>query len=404
MTFDPTHIARFIEAKDAAGLASYMKSHNLSLTDDNRIVCQEQYKPKKEEFAFWDKRQLVKKINLNSLYGALLNPGSRFFDPRLGQSTTLTGRTIARHMAAQTNKVIADEYDHKGASIIYGDTDSVYFSAYPVLKEQIQSGDVKWDKDTVVDFYDEVGEMVNETFPDYMNRAHNCPDRYGRIIAAARETVGEAGIFITKKRYGILVYDDEGTRLDSNESRGKTKVMGLEIKRSDTPAYMQDFLQELLRMALEGSTEQQVIDRIKEFRQEFRAMKPWEKGTPKRVNNLTNHTAVWKKTGKCGVGHAMAAINYNRLREMNADAYSLEITDGMKTIVCKLKDNPLGMNSIGIPTDEKRIPEWYKELPFDEDEMEETIVTKKIENLLGTLGWDLSRAEDKTTFEDLFDF
>jgi len=31
------------------------------------------------EIAFWDKRQLVKKINLNSLYGAILNAGCRFF-------------------------------------------------------------------------------------------------------------------------------------------------------------------------------------------------------------------------------------------------------------------------------------------------------------------------------------
>ena len=31
-----------------------------------------------EQFAFWDKRQLVKKINLNSLYGALLNPAVGF--------------------------------------------------------------------------------------------------------------------------------------------------------------------------------------------------------------------------------------------------------------------------------------------------------------------------------------
>jgi DNA polymerase elongation subunit (family B) len=77
---------------------------------------------KKAEFAFWDKRQLVKKINLNSLYGALLNPHSRFYDHRLGQSTTLTGRCIARHMAAETNRVIAGEYDHMGKSIIYGDS------------------------------------------------------------------------------------------------------------------------------------------------------------------------------------------------------------------------------------------------------------------------------------------
>ena len=46
------------------------------------------------EREYWDKRQLVKKINLNSLYGAILNPGCRFFDIRIGQSVTLTGRCI----------------------------------------------------------------------------------------------------------------------------------------------------------------------------------------------------------------------------------------------------------------------------------------------------------------------
>jgi DNA polymerase elongation subunit (family B) len=75
-----------------------------------------------EDKAFWDKRQLVKKINLNSLYGAILNPGCRFFDKRIGQSTTLTGRVIARHMDAHVNECITGEYDHVGKSIIYGDS------------------------------------------------------------------------------------------------------------------------------------------------------------------------------------------------------------------------------------------------------------------------------------------
>jgi hypothetical protein len=70
----------------------------------------------------------------------------------------------------------------------------------------------------------------------------------------------------------------------------------------------------------------------------------------------------------------------------------------------QLKKNPLNMTSIGIPTDEKRIPEWYKELPFDNNLMEEIIITKKISNLLGTLDWNLSLAESKTTFNDLFSF
>lgn len=74
------------------------------------------------EEEYWDKRQLVKKINLNSLYGAILNPGCRFFDNRIGQSTTLTGRRIAKHMAAKVNELITGEYNHIGKSIIYGDS------------------------------------------------------------------------------------------------------------------------------------------------------------------------------------------------------------------------------------------------------------------------------------------
>jgi DNA polymerase elongation subunit (family B) len=356
-------------------------------------------------FDYWDKRQLVKKINLNSLYGALLNPGSRFFDERLGQSTTLTGRCIAKHMAAQLNQVMAGEYDHMGKSIVYGDTDSAYFSAYPLLKKQIDAGEINWDKDTIIEYYDAACEEVNATFPAFMNRAFHTTQELGTIIAAGREMIGSAGIFITKKRYAMLVFDNEGKREDVDGKAGKIKAMGLDLKRSDTPDYMQDFLGEVLMMVLTDVHEDEVIKRIIEFRKEFRQKPSWHKGTPKRVNNLTHHTKVFGKTGKCGIGHAMAAINWNRLKTMHSDQYSIDIVDGMKTIVCKLKNNPMNMTSIGYPTDENRIPEWFKDLPFDDDAMENAIVTKKLDNLLGELpNIDLSTAEAKTTFTDLFEF
>lgn len=356
------------------------------------------------EYAFWDKRQLVKKILLNSLYGALLNQGSRFFDDRLGQSTTLTGRCIARHMAAKVNEVITGEYNHVGEAIVYGDTDSAYFSAYPTLKDDIEAGNVNWDRDTIIQYYDAACDEVDQSFSAFMQQAfHTTPD-LGKIIAAGREIVGSAGIFVIKKRYAIMVVDDEGKRTDTDGKPGKIKAMGLDLKRSDTPAYMQEFLKEILEMVLTGSEEDEIIARIIEFRKEFREMPSWEKGTPKRVNNLTNHTKNYEKTGKCSVGHAMAAINWNRLKKMHNDAYSLDIVDGMKTIVCKLKNNPMNIKSVAYPTDEKRIPDWFKELPFDDETMEETIITKKIENLIGVLNWDLSTAAANNTFNDLFEF
>jgi hypothetical protein len=77
----------------------------------------------------------------------------------------------------------------------------------------------------------------------------------------------------------------------------------------------------------------------------------------------------------------------------------------MKTIVCKLKSNPLGWTSIGYPTDEQRLPDWFKELPFDDALMESTIVDQKIDNLLSVLYWVLAAATyTENTFQSLFEF
>jgi len=280
---------------------------------------------------------------------------------------------------------------------------SVYFSAYPVFKKEIERGEFEWTREKIIELYDTVCEEVNGTFPMFMNRAFNVPELYGKVIAAGREVVASKGLFITKKRYAVLIFDKEGKRKDKDDCPGDVKAMGLDLKRSDTPDYMQEFLQEILLMVLTGQEQQLVLDKILEFRSNFKKKTSWSKGTPKRVNNLTNHTRVYEKTGKCGIGHALAAINWNRLRKANSDQYSLDIVDGMKTIVCKLKFNPLGMTSIGYPTDEKRLPEWFKELPFDDAEMEKAIIDAKVDNLIGVLNWPLENTRLDNNFADLFE-
>jgi len=359
-----------------------------------------------EDIAFWDKRQLVKKINLNSLYGAILNPGCRFFDKRIGQSTTLTGRVIARHMDAFVNECITGNYDHVGDSIIYGDTDSVYFTAWPALKDDVQAGRMEWNKDICVQLYDTIADQVNDSFPGFMERSFHCPRNMGELIRGGRELVAEKGLYIKKKRYAVLIYDLEGKRLDTHGKPGKVKAMGLDLKRSDTPKVVQDFLSELLLAVLTGSGKDEMYTRVREFKLAFQDRPAWEKGTPKRVNNLTKYTAEETKLGKANMpGHVRAAMNWNSLRRMHSDNYSMAIVDGMKTIVCKLKDNPLGYTSVGYPTDESHIPAWFKDLPFDDSLMEAGIVNQKVENLLGVLGWDIgNHTEIKSTFDDLFTF
>jgi DNA polymerase elongation subunit (family B) len=373
----------------------------------------------KEQIEFWDKRQLVKKINLNSLYGAILNPGCRFFDQRIGQSVTLTGRTITKHMGAITNQIMTGEYDHVGKSIIYGDTDSVYFSAYPMVKEDVKSGKIPWTKDSVIELYDSIAEEVNKSFPPFMMKATNVPRENGEIIKGGREMVASKGLFITKKRYAALIYDLEGNRQDVDKP-GKLKAMGLDLKRSDTPDFVQDFLSDILLQVLTGVDKKEILTAIQEFKRKFADRPGWEKGTPKRVNNLTKYVQDIEKykratsrmanggaNGKIKKpvmpGHVRASINWNSMRSAYKDLYSLPIMDGQKVIVCKLKANPMNFTSIAYPIDELNIPRWFKELPFDHDGMEQSIIDQKVSNLMSELGWDLESTKTSTVFESLFE-
>jgi len=360
----------------------------------------------KEDEEYWDKRQLVKKINLNSLYGAILNPGCRFFDKRIGQSTTLTGRAIAKHMDAYVNECITGRYDHVGETIIYGDTDSCYFSAWPVLKKEIEEGRMEWSKETCVALYDSIADQVNQSFPGFMEQAFHCPREMGAVIKGGREVFASKGLFITKKRYAVMIIDKEGKRLDTDGKPGKVKAMGLDLKRSDTPVVIQNFLSDVLHDVLTGASKDQVVEKIREFKYQFKERPGWEKGSPKRVNNLTMYGKKEEREGKANMpGHVRAALNWNNLRKMNGDNYSLQIVDGMKTIVCKLKSNALGWTSIGYPTDEMQLPQWFKELPFDDAEMEATVIDGKVDNLLGVLDWDLASATNTdNTFQTLFEW
>ena len=100
----------------------------------------------------------------------------------------------------------------------------------------------------------------------------------------------------------------------------------------------------------------------KDFKDDFKAMEPWKKGMPKRVNNLTTygeklnkqrkvsqtHTRLRKlhdlkpKENTMIPGHVRASINWNNLKQANSDNYSITITDGAKVIVCRMKNTQPG--------------------------------------------------------------
>ena len=83
----------------------------------------------------------------------------------------------------------------------------------------------------------------------------------------------------------------------------------------------------------------------------------------------------------------------------------MQIIDGMRVVICKLKSNPYNFTSIAYPTDELRLPEWFLSLPFDDISMETTLVDEKIDNLLSVLDWNLRESTSvDEVLNDLFVF
>ncbi len=303
-----------------------------------------------------------------------------------------------------------------GNDFLIFNTDSIYFSAYEVMKHQKDFEDYEWTKENVIDLYDKIADITNNSFSDFMVNAFGCSTESGKIIRASREVCALKGLFIAKKRYAILIFDKEGKRKDQNGKHGEIKAMGLDLKRADTPKPVQDFLNEVLVKVLTDNSKEEVLDFISNFRKEFRSWDSWMKGSPKRVNNLTHYGNMLKEIDGTDIsiknktktsmipGHVLASFNWNKLKNVYNDNYSITIQDGAKVVVCKLKKNSSGLTSVAYPVDQLSLPKWFKELPFDDDAMEAAIIDKKLQNMISILSWDLNANRKDTSFEDLFSF
>lgn len=447
------NLKKLIEIGDLTAVAEFALANGLVLRDGHLVPKDDAAMTAcKAKVMFWDQRQQARKILLNSLYGALLNAALRFADERMGQSVTLTGRSIARHMNAKINEVIAGTYDHTGEAICYADTDSSYFSAVPSLgidgmsemaraiieraadghemtasEGEVLLGEMlknipeerQDERDGIVELYQKVGDAVNESFPGFMDRTFNTGTERGSIIAAGLELVASNALFIKKKKYACLKFwDDDNKRVDKGNAPGKLKAMGLDLKRADTPKFMQAFLERILMDVLQNASEKDILNQIATFRTEFKKRPAWEKGSPKKVQNLTRYRAIKDAQEKMvlydkkGVirekkrmipGHVVASINWNKLLDIYGDKYSMRVTDGSRIIVCRLKANHLRMETVAYPVDEPHLPKWFRDLPFDEKAMEEIIIDKKITNLLGVLKWNL-KATHSNDLDDLIKF
>lgn len=320
---------------------------------------------------YWDQLQYIEKIKLNSFYGAIGNQYFRFFDLRMAQSVTATSRAILIHQAAKVNEILIGKYDSKGESVLYGDTDSVYFLTYcDNQKEAILVAD-------------RIAKLVNDSFEPYMKKTFLCRDGFSDLIKAAREMVADRGIFVAKKMYMLHVIDNEGYPSD------KLKVMGLATKRTTLPKEISNYINDAIKEFLKGSTWEEFSNKIVELKKDLKNTDDIMRiGLPKGVKKVEDYTDKLNSGDKVNLpGHVAASIFWNQGLKENDDKLSPKITSGMKIKVFYLTQTYGRFKSIAIPVDIDLVPSWvFESYTVDEDAQILRLVDKPLEGICNAIG------------------
>lgn len=365
------------------------------IKEEENTLTKEELDSLKSEFSIFDTSQLVKKILLNSLYGAL---GSNFFDyynPKVAEAITYNGQFLVQDSAVYTidylNKIKKSE-DY----LTYGDTDSVYFN----VSELVKNIDNKQEK---IEFLDKLFiHIEKKVLPVRFKELSDFLNTYcsGDILHMDREVIAVsdkengqeyAAFWAAKKKYGILVNNLEGVPYETPY----LKVMGLSLVQASTPAFFRDKLSEYMRIFIsEGKNSKEYVKKVHE---EYQKLDIEELAFPRSVSNVLKYVVNGEIVKGTPI-QAKAAIHYNMLlNKFGLHKKYQIIRDGDKIKFLFLKENPYGFDTIAMK--DKFPPEFKLDEYIDKEKHYYKAFQKPIEDMFSVCGWEL---EGTMETDDLF--
>ena len=370
---------------------SLMKSGALG-ADTRKLIEQKNF-----EIAKYNNFQMVRKIQLNSAYGAIGNQYFRYFDVDMAEAITLSGQLSIRWIADKLNEFLnkivgTEDYDF----IVASDTDSVYIRLGELVNK------VCPDKDTaeVVDFLNKSCEEIIIPFikKQYDELAKKM-NAFDNKMVMDRECIADKGIWTAKKRYMLNVHDSEGIRY----KEPKLKIMGIETTRSSTPQIVRDKLTAAIRLIM-TTDEQTVQDFIEETRKEFMQADPEDIAFPRGVNGLDRYrdsSNIYRKSTPIAVKGALIYNHY--IKKLGLSKKYLKIMEGDKIKFLYLKTpNPIGgvSGTDHVVSFSNSLPKEFDLCDYiDYDKQFEKSFLDPLKNILDVIEW---RHEKTVTLEDLF--
>lgn len=338
-----------------------------------------------------DNRQLALKILANSAYGALASRFFRFYDFRLAEGITTTGQSFIQRIGQEAAAYV-DKLAGTTGSAIYTDTDSVYLGLDDVVKK------IGLDKKPIEERITPIDEFckakLGKKIAASCERFSSDLNTYERHLEMKREKICEAGVWVAKKRYVLLAWDDEGVRYHEP----KIAVTGLEVKRSSTPKVVRKALGDALIVFAKG-TEEELHRLVKNAKQDFMASPLVEIAIPSGVNGLKEKSDAKNIYQKGCPQHVRASLLYNHyLKQHKIEGkYNPILEGGKMKRVPLVMPNPIKENVIGFID---KLPEEFGLTQYiDFDELFEKTFIQAADRIAQAVGWTV---EPKASLESWF--
>lgn len=326
--------------------------------------------------------QLAQKIKLNSAYGAMANPGFRYFSTTDSSAVTLSGQMSIMWVENGINKYLNTYFGTKDVDyVVASDTDSLYITLAALPKQEGLDRISQLDEFTNTKIYPEIKKLTSEL-------AKNT-NAYKDVLHMKRENIGDRALWRAKKNYVFNVWDKEGTRLEKPE----LKMMGIETVRSSTPEACRTKLKESLSIIM-SSDENNMIDYITAFKKEFMEL-PLEKiSFPRGINELSKYVNQEKSVPI----HVAGAKLYNSLlvdRGLDKFYPIIYDTDKIKWVYLKTP-NPTGLHVISFPG---TLPAEFELDKYIDRELQfEKTYLSPIKSFLDIINWNTEHVSSLRSF------
>jgi DNA polymerase elongation subunit (family B) len=348
---------------------------------------------KKKEVSKYHNFQLVRKVQLNSAFGALGNEYCRYYNLSMAEAITVSGQLSIRWAEEHLNKFLNKACGSVDEDyIIAVDTDSVYLRLGPLVAKAFPKKNKKKTTEMVDKF---CTEMLLPRIDKWYGQLAERMNAYANRMSMKREAIAAKGVFTAKKRYMLAVHlGEDNVYMDEPD----LKIMGIETARSSTPQIVRDRLKESIRLILTAD-EGALRSFVESFHDEFVGLPVQQVAFPRGCNGVDEYAdaaRIYKKGTPIAV---KGALIYNHwLKQKSLTKKYSGIRDGEKIKFVYLKEpNPLREKVISFPAG---LPEEFGLGRFIDYETQfEKSFIEPLTTILDCIGW---KVKDQSSLEGLF--